>query len=221
MFPLVGLALLQLALELDASDRLLRHRWRRCSRIAVIAALGFLLLLPLQAVASFKQSRSFTSAQNSRIVSAESKLIARRQVSSVRPSNDDINHQLQRLQGPVLGPADLAQPLPLLKAQVSAVLDQANNQIAAERQRVPPVNPWTLLPDLLRNVIACLALAIGFAALAVRPGAELSLLQEWQAGVQRFRWRRAARGTQTSDQQYIRQLTEQAEPEDAEASGRS
>jgi hypothetical protein len=27
--------------------------------------------------------------------------------------NADFNHQLQHLQGPVLGPADIAQPLPL------------------------------------------------------------------------------------------------------------
>jgi hypothetical protein len=29
-------------------------------------------------------------------------------------SNADLNQQLQNLQGPVLGPADIAQPLPLL-----------------------------------------------------------------------------------------------------------
>lgn len=32
--------------------------------------------------------------------------------------NAALNQKLQNLQGPVLGPADLAQPLPLLKAQV-------------------------------------------------------------------------------------------------------
>ncbi len=105
-----------------------------------------------------------------------------RQAVDSADNNAEINQRLQRLQGPVLGPADIAQPLPLLKAQVAAVLDQAAQQIARERQATPPADPWRLLPELLRNGIACLALALGFAALAVRPVAEVSLLQEWQGG---------------------------------------
>ncbi len=40
-------------------------------------------------------------------------------------SNAELNQQLQALQGPVLCPADLAQPLPPAKAHVGAVLQQA------------------------------------------------------------------------------------------------
>ena len=122
----------------------------------------------------------------------------------------------------MLGPADIAQPLPLLKAQVGAVLDQAQLQIARERQATPPTNPWRLLPELLRNGIACLALALGFAALAVRPGSPRTLLQEWQGGwgrwQRRLRKRRASRRGGTSDEEYIRQLREAAE---VDAGGKS
>ncbi len=38
-----------------------------------------------------------------------------------------------------------------------------------------------LLPELLRNALASLALALGFAALARRPGSDLSILQELQS----------------------------------------
>jgi len=41
----------------------------------------------------------------------------------------------------VLGPADIAQPLPLLKAQVGAVLDQAALQITREREASQPRTP--------------------------------------------------------------------------------
>ena len=61
-------------------------------------------------------------------------------------SIEEINQRLQRLQGPILGQADLAQPLPLLKAQAGAVLDQAQLQIARELQVTPPTDPWRLLP---------------------------------------------------------------------------
>ena len=209
-FALLGLALLQIAVELGPHDPVLQRRQRLCSQLAVIVALGFLLLLPLQGVAGLQQSRSTTSAQSSRISGAERRLVALRQAVASATSNEEINQRLQRLRGPVLGPADIAQPLPLLKAQVGAVLDQAQLQIARERQATPPTNPWRLLPELLRNGIACLALALGFAALAVRPGSELSLLQEWQEGWSYWQWRlqrrRGSRRDGTSDEEYIRQL---------------
>ena len=209
-FALLGLALLQIAVELGPHDPLLKSRQKLCSQLAVAVALGFLLLLPLQGVAGLQQSRSSTSAQSSRISGAERRLVAMRQAVASAASNEEINQRLQRLQGPVLGPADIAQPLTLLKAQVAAVLDQAQLQIARERQATPPTDPWRLLPELLRNGIACLALALGFAALAVRPGSEDSLLQEWQEGWGYWQWRlqqrRGSRRGGTSDEEYIRQL---------------
>jgi len=53
-------------------------------------------------------------------------------------SNADLNQQLQNLQGPALAPADIAQPLFLLQAQVAAVLDQAALQIRREREASQP-----------------------------------------------------------------------------------
>ncbi|MCX5966422.1 MAG: hypothetical protein NTV57_02020 [Cyanobacteria bacterium] len=209
-FALLGLALLQIAVKLGPHDPLLKSRQKLCSQLAVAVALGFLLLLPLQGVAGLQQSRSSTSAQSSRISGAERRLVAMRQAVASAASNEEINQRLQRLQGPVLGPADIAQPLTLLKAQVAAVLDQAQLQIARERQATPPANPWHLLPELARNGIACLALALGFAALAVRPGSPRTLLQEWQKGWsslrRRLRKHQAARRGGTSDVDYIRQL---------------
>jgi hypothetical protein len=210
-FALLGLALLQIAVELGPHDPVLQRRQRLCSHLAVAVALGFLLLVPLQGVAGLQQSRSSTSAQSSRISGAERRLVALRQAVASAASNGEINQSLQRLQGPVLGPADIAQPLPLLKAQVAAVLDQAQLQIARERQATPPSDPWRLLPELVRNGIACLALALGFAALAVRPGSELSLLQEWQkgwSGLRRnLRKGRGSRGSgSSSNAEYLRQI---------------
>ena len=210
-FALLGLALLQIAVELGPHDPLLQCRQRLCSQLAVAVALGFLLLVPLQVVAGLQQSRAATSVQHFRITGAERRLMALRQAVASATNNEEINQRLQRLQGPVLGPADIAQPLPLLKAQVGTVLDQAALQIARERQAAPPADPWRLLPELARNGIACLALALGFAALAVRPGSDDSLLQECQEGWAWWQWRREQRRAErregTSDEEYIRQLS--------------
>ena len=113
-FALLGLALLQIAVELGLRDPVLQRRQRLCSHLAVAVALGFLLLAPLQGVAGLQQSRSSTSVQSSRITGAERRLVALRQAVASANSNEEINQRLQRLQCPVLGPADIAQPLPLL-----------------------------------------------------------------------------------------------------------
>ena len=195
-FPLLGLALLQIAAELGPHDPLLKSRARLCAQLAVAAALGF-LLLPLQTIAGLQTSRTANNAQAARIQGAEAKLKALRQAVAGSASNADLNQQLQKLQGPVLGPADIAQPLPLLKAQVTAVLDQAALQISREREASQPRTPLLLLPELLRNALASLALALGFAALARRPGSARSLLQEWHGTWGDWQWRleqrRAAR----------------------------
>jgi hypothetical protein len=185
-FPLLGLALLQIAAELGPHDPLLKSRARLCSQLAVAAALGFLLLVPLQTIAGLQTSRTANNAQAARIQGAEAKLKALRQVVAGAASNADLNQQLQKLSGPVLSPADIAQPLPLLKAQVAAVLDQAALQISREREASQPRTPLLLLPDLLRNALASLALALGFAALARRTGSRRTLLKELQSG-----WRRS------------------------------
>jgi hypothetical protein len=207
LFPLLGLALLQLATFLDPEDPLLERRHRICSRLAVAAALGFLLMVPLHINAGLRRNRTISTAQAARIRGAEGKLNQLRRAVAFAASNAELNQQLQALQGPVLGPADLAQPLPLLRAQVRAVLEQAEQQIERERQQAAPASPWLLLPDLLRNAVAFLALAIGFAALAQRPGQPISQLQEWQFRRARGLERRHRRARAADpDAQFVRRL---------------
>jgi hypothetical protein len=205
-FPLLGLALLQIAAELGPHDPLLKSRARACSQLAVAAALGFLLLLPLQTIAGLKTSRSLNTAQAARILGAEAKLKALRQAVAGAASNADLNQQLQKLSGPVLGPADIAQPLPLLKAQVGAVLDQAALQISREREASQPRTSLLLLPDLLRNALASLALALGFAALARRPGSRRTVLQELRSAWRRSRFGGSGRRSGSADADYLREL---------------
>ena len=56
---------------------------------------------------------------------------------------------------------------------MAAVLDQSALQIRRERE-VSQHRAPLLLPERLRNALASLALALGFAALARRPGSDLS-----------------------------------------------
>ncbi len=90
---------------------------------------------------------------------------------------------------------------------MGAVLDQAALQISREREASQPRNPLLLLSELLRNALASLPLALGFAALARRPGGDLSLLQELQSAWRRFVLRRSARRSGSTDAEYLRELS--------------
>jgi hypothetical protein len=223
-FPLIGLGLLHLAADLDADDELLGQRHRLAARFAVAVSLGFLLLVPLLSVAAVAQQHQVATGQSSSIRRAETNLQALRQVVLSASSSQELHDRLISLNGPVLNEADQALPLPTLKAQVTGLLDQAAAQVARQKQQLPPTNPWSLLPELLRNAFASLALAIGFAGLARRGRSGLSLLAELQLGWQGLCYRKASQrrgaGPGGADPDYFRQLSEQAEAEEAEAGGK-
>jgi hypothetical protein len=188
-FPLLGLALLHLASSIDPLDQLLISRRRTAAALSVLAALGFLLLVPLMSFGAIQQQRLQGSSQSAQIAAADGRIQALRQAIAAATSSDDLSSRLVALKGPALNAVDRSQPLPVLKAQVGALLDQVAGQLARQRQLAPPPNAWLLLPDLLRNGFACLALAVGFAGLARRRQVSVSLLEELQRWWQNS-WRR-------------------------------
>lgn len=207
--PLLSLAVLQIGVVLDPGDPALRGRQRLFRQLAVVAALGFLLLLPLQISAGLRQQSAVGTAQRSRIDAAQQRLSSLRQATDRAGSNAELNSELQKLQGPVLSPADLANPLPLLKAQVNAVFAQAQIQIKRDRAALPPATPIAALPELLRNAVACLVLALGYGAFARRPGSDLTLVEEWQCilGGMRLGLRANRHAGRLSDAEYLAQLS--------------
>jgi hypothetical protein len=224
-FPLIGLGALHLARALDPADPLLQRRSRLGARLAVAVALGFLLLIPLLSLAAIQQQQQRASSQSSSIRRAESNLQALRQVVATAANSQELHDRLLALNGPVLNEADKALPLATIKAQVNGLLDQAAAQVVRQKQQLPPSNPWTLLPEILRNAFASLLLALGFAGLAQRPNRRLSLLQELQQGWDWLRYRnwslRRASGPGGADPDYFQLLSQQAEAEENESGGRS
>ena len=62
--PLIALVLLQLAVVLNPDSNRLRRRRDRFSRLALVAALGFALLIPLQLASTWGNLNQQTSGQN-------------------------------------------------------------------------------------------------------------------------------------------------------------
>jgi hypothetical protein len=208
LLPLLALALLQIGVFLDPDDPLLRNRQRLFRQLAVGAVVGFLLLLPLQLSAGLRQQNAVGRSQIQLIKIAERRLAQLRQATASATSNAELNASLLRLQGPVLGPADLTNPLPLVKSQVNALFDQAQAQINRERAASQPVPATKALPELLRNSLACLLLATAFAGFARRTGAELTLLEEVQQRLWRLP-RKPRRAQTTSYAEYIRKISKE------------
>jgi hypothetical protein len=189
-FAIVGLCLVHLSAGLATLQPQLRLRRDRLATWAVLAAFGFLLLIPLQiqAVRTAHSQNANALAREQR--RSEQRLTAIREAISSATTAPDLRDRLRILQGPVLNDNDLARPLPELRRQLLDALtlaDQARQRNFSERQG-PPVD--LLVKDSIKTALSCLALALGFAALSQWPGSALPLLLVWQDLLVRGRFRR-------------------------------
>ncbi|MFN9694779.1 MAG: HpsJ family protein [Synechococcaceae cyanobacterium] len=213
--PLIGLGLLHLAVLLDPLDPLLMRRLRPAAHLGVLVALGYLLLAPLIGNAALAQLRDQVSVRDARLRQASFNLEQLRQAVSAASSVPDLEARMNALQGPKLDSADRLQPLPRLRTRAYALLDQASEQLSRAKANATPINPWVQLPAIARHSVASLALALGFAGLAQRPGSEISLLAElvdrFELSVLRRRISRDNRAGTLSDQDYVAQLTDEPE----------
>ena len=174
---LIGLMTLHLAADLEPEDPVLVFRRSLAAQLAVLAAIGFLLLLPLLPVAAVVRQQQQGNNQASFVWRANNNLKAIREVVAKATDTKELRDQLIVLNGPDLNDTDQNLALPVIKAQVNELLYQAAAQLARKQQQ-PPSNPLLLLPNLLRNAVASFFLALGFAGLARRPGENIYLLLE-------------------------------------------
>jgi hypothetical protein len=164
--PLLALLTLIVGNGLYPNDSLLQIRRQLFSRLAVVAALGFLMLIPANIYSGVLQQAS-NQEQLDRLSVAERQVAAYREAVRQASSVADLDSRLQKLEAPKLGPAEVTLPLSTLKAQMSVLFDQASKQIFDNRQALLAAGTSDdRLKEILRISVACLALAFGFAAFA-------------------------------------------------------
>jgi hypothetical protein len=207
--PLLALAVLQIAVVLDPDDPILRQRQRLFRQLAVLAAAGFLLLIPLETTAGLRQQNALHSAQVRKIQQAEQRLVALIKATADARSTAELNSALQKLRGPVLSPADLALPLPLARAQLQSIFNQAGIQISRDRAALP--TNTVALPEVIRYGLASLALGVAFAAFARRPGQKLSVLEESQLLFRALCALRPGRSPDLAETEFISRLQGEVE----------
>lgn len=162
--PLLALLVLVVGNKLYPENQLLYKRRLLFSRLAGLAVLGFLFLVPVHIYMGILQQTG-TSDQARALDASEQQLKTYRQAANQASSVADLQQRMSKLGAPALNPAILARPLPDVQAQLDAGFDQIAKQITQQRQALAAQYSWRArAPQVLRIVIACLVLAFGFAS---------------------------------------------------------
>ncbi len=213
--PLVALALLHLAAYLNPDDPAVVRRRNVLARWAILAVLGFLLLIPVQAFASWSTVAAARERLTTQQTTANRNFALVREAISAATSLEDLQARLQSLQSPELGIRfqNLGLPLAETKRQMLLRLNDIQEQVKTRINAPPP----EAIEDVARNAARLMATsfvyALAFAIAAQRRGQDIPLLVElltiWSLRQQADRSRRGV--SSAPDRDYLAQL---APPED-------
>jgi hypothetical protein len=188
---LLGLAVLHLAAYLDPANPYLVRRRDNLAALALAAVLGFLLLIPLQGYAVWRGISNANSQQNTQLRQVTGRISAVREAISTSSSSQELQRRLQALRVPPLSPADLAQPLPVLRKTMLETLERTEIRAGDQLRGIQPTGLWQIIQGSIRTVLSALVLVVGFAAFSRRRDWSMTLLQSWLA---RFQKRRGSSG---------------------------
>ncbi len=165
---LMGALLLPLAVWVDPGNQRLRARRNALRRWALAAALGFLLLVPLQGLAGWRLYSTVKGSRQEQLSQASQKLADLRQAISSATSHQQLQARVQLLFGPNAGlsPSERRTPIGELRPMLLARAEQASRQLMQQIEAQAAIKPDQLLKESLRITISALAYAIGFAFLA-------------------------------------------------------
>lgn len=168
IFPLLGLALVHLAAYFSPTPRF-QSLQSKLSRLAVLAALGFFLLLPLMGFLVVKNGRTIASNNAQALAQLSAKSTQLRTAVRDAQTPNQLQAAMLELQGPALDGNALSRPLPALKEQLIVVINQAERSFRDQIQG--PYSPQNLpaLKSLLRTFVQCLLAGLGFAGLSLSP----------------------------------------------------
>jgi hypothetical protein len=176
---LIGLVLLHLAGMLQPRNAPLNQRLLLWRRLAALAAVGYLVIAPLQVVITWIDLDSTSHSRERVITTNESKLKAYRDALLGAGSFTELKQRLAAIPG--------AQPLPEKASQIpydvvrERLLQQLGQAESRFRQQVQTIQPGPNLLELgrqtARTVLASLMLAFGFATGAEGLFGQASLLE--------------------------------------------
>lgn len=209
----LGVVLMWLAGVLHPGSGRLRARRDRIAALAAAAALGYLLLIPLQTYAVWSGVNSASRGQRRQLKTAINRITVMRQAVKQAGSTAELQSRLQALQGPALPPSDASRPIEAIRPQILAGLETAENSVRQRFGGLPPDRLWQLVQESVRVLVSSVAYAGAFAAAAYLPGKPLSLMDMWLLRFRQNRRRGEAqpkstgRRTSGSNAEYLRELS--------------
>lgn len=190
---LLGVALNRLAVALNPRESA-RQAWRlRICRLAGLAALVYLLLIPLDVVATWRQ------VQGLRLQAAEREQAMDRRYREALKANEgasstsSLMQNLRAFQAPELSPQDQNRPLADLKRELSASLETSLTSQKAQIRRATPATLFAMGREALRLLLSCLVCTLGLSALSWNDVTKQSQLESLAQSLQRRRFRQQAR----------------------------
>lgn len=172
LLAFLGFVLLHLAAFIQPSHDPLRRRLRLLRRLAVLAVIGYLLLVPLQISSSFG---AFASAQSRRVsyLEQEARLSEVREAVHNASTTQDLNVRLQSLLQPGLTSDQLGQPMPELRNMLLKENDLQQQKLSRLLKNVESGDFFSAIT----RVGSALGWALAFASGAVPWGAHSTLTE--------------------------------------------
>lgn len=162
---LVGFLLVPLAAWIDPESRRLHARAMAFRRWSTAAALGFLLLAPLQGFAAWQVFRNADHTRTREFEQSNRQFAHLREVVSSSTSSTELSSRVQALPGgrDLLPATDPSKPLPQLKKELLSGLELSEKQLRQRRLEAPAIKTGPPLRESLRLAITALAYAYAFA----------------------------------------------------------
>ena len=209
-YALLGVVVLTIAHLLEPDEALLRRLLRRITRLCGVAALGYLLLVPLllSALVRDYQQMERLSQRQQRSISQQELRLSKAIASS--QSRDELLGTVQRFNAPALG-SFLLSPAPL-DTQRNQARELLNRTVASARRQAGAVTPTSLQSILIINLrLLLLALVFAFGFSSAHTGLLsfplLHPLRHWWMQLQQARRSRAkSRTSSYPEQEFFESL---------------
>ena len=140
--------------------------------------LGFLLITPLYLVASVRLQEKVRSENVGRFEKASRRLEELSTKLNAATNVKEIDLVLRKFQGKGLSGPQLNQPPSKIRSELLGQLQEARRQLLQQIPSKQALQPLPLIINGIRIILSSLAYAIGFSAIARRPKAQISLLEE-------------------------------------------
>ena len=226
---LLGLALIHLSAYLNPADRMVERRYRLAAQLALPAALGFLLLIPLRTMLLWPSIQGPASQASPDQRSSRELAVIRTLVAQNIQTPERRRMLLERVTGlrqsVGLPPAEaiealIAEPSDAVRSSLNQQLEEIetrnnlNNERATAAAAGRPSRLSTI-SALLRTLLTSLALAIGFLAGSRWRDEDLSPLLIWQLNREMHHPSRSKAprpGSRQAAKQFISQLSDEERP---------